>query len=78
MELYEVNDDAAWELSQDSVAFQDSQFADGLMDEAPSQTQPTTPEVTAPFIDAFSSAHKSLRRDVAHLDGFKFPQYEFR
>lgn len=49
VEVNEVNDDAAWALWDDSVAFQDSQFADGLADESPMQTPPPDPHVAAPF-----------------------------
>jgi hypothetical protein len=58
VEVHEVNDDAVWELWHDSVAFQDSQFADGLADETQLQTQSTPLDVVAPFVDAFSSVHK--------------------
>lgn len=57
VEVHEVNDDAVWELWQDSVAFQDSQFGDSLADECPMQAAPAPPEVLASFVDAFASAH---------------------
>lgn len=58
VEVHEVNDDAVWELWQDSVAFQDSQFGDALADERPSQAAPAPLEDIAPVVDAFASAHK--------------------
>lgn len=58
VEVHEVNDDAVWELWHDSVAFQESQFVDGLANEMPSQAAPESPEVAAPFVDAFSSVTK--------------------
>jgi hypothetical protein len=61
VEVHEVNDDAAWALWHDSVAFQDSQFADALGDERPLETPSTDPEGAAPFVDAFASVHKKSK-----------------
>ena len=61
VEVHEVNDDAVWELWHDSVAFQESQFADGLADESPLKPQQASPEVDATFVDAFASVHKKSR-----------------
>ena len=58
VEVHEVNDDATWALWHDSVAFQDSLFADGLGDESPLKPQQSSPEVAATFVDAFASVHK--------------------
>ena len=58
VEVHEVNDDATWALWHDSVAFQDSQFADGLGEGSPLETPPAAPEATAPFVDAFASVNK--------------------
>ena len=58
VEVHEVNDDAAWALWHDSVAFQDSQFADGFANESPSEPEQASPHVAAPFVDAFASVPK--------------------
>ena len=61
LEVHEKNDDAIWELWQDSVAFQDSQFADGLGGDQPLKNTPAATEDTSPFIDVFASVHKKSR-----------------
>ena len=61
VEVHEVNDDAAWALWHDSVAFQDSQFADAMGDERQLETPSADPEGAAPVVDAFASVNKKSK-----------------
>lgn len=61
VEVIEVNDDAAWALWEDSVAFQDSQFSEEAAFASTLQTPLDQPEKTAEFIDPFASVHKKSR-----------------
>lgn len=61
VEVIEVNDDAAWALWEDSVAFQDSQFPAETQFESTLQTTLAEPESPGEFVDAFASVHKKSR-----------------
>jgi hypothetical protein len=61
VEVVEVNDDAAWALWEDSVAFQDSQFATDAMFQSTVPTPLDVPEATEEFTDPFASVHKKSR-----------------
>ncbi len=58
VEVIEVNDDAAWALWEDSVAFQDSQFSDEVMFASTLQTPLEPPEGHLEFMDPYASVHK--------------------
>jgi len=58
VEVIEVNDDAAWALWEDSVAFQDSQFSDEAMFQSTAPMPLDAPEVAAGFVEPFASVHK--------------------
>lgn len=61
VEVIEVDDDTAWALWEDSVAFQDSQFAPAA-EFASTLQSPLNPfEGSAEFVDAFASVHKKSR-----------------
>lgn len=61
VEVIEVNDDTAWALWEDSVAFQDSKFSDEAAFASTLQMPLDSAEVTVEFIDPFSSVHKKSR-----------------
>lgn len=61
VEVIEVNDDAAWALWEDSVAFQDSQFSDDAAFASTLQTPLDQPEERVEFVDPFASVHKKSR-----------------
>ncbi|MDD2879570.1 MAG: hypothetical protein PHQ58_03965 [Rhodoferax sp.] len=61
VEVLEVDDDTAWALWEDSVAFQDSLFAPAAEFGTTLQTRLDLPEGSAEFVDAFASVHKKSR-----------------
>jgi len=58
VEVIEVDDDAAWALWEDSVAFQDSQFSAEAVFASTLQTPLEQPAEAVEFIDPFASVHK--------------------
>ena len=61
VEVIEVDDDSAWALWEDSVAFQDSQFSDAAAFASTSQVPLEPLEKTAEYIDPFASVHPKSR-----------------
>lgn len=61
VEVIEVNDDAAWALWEDSVAFQDSQFSADAMFQRTEPLPLDVPEDAEEIVDPFASVHKKSR-----------------